>query len=111
MGRRRTKEPEIGQSILTEELVLKSLSIYGKPMRLESIARQVVHIEKRLGQDSTIYWAAIESMLNSLVAAGRIQSKSITVVDDFLGAHFRPLKSICEVPHYFLGPLERLSLV
>jgi hypothetical protein len=99
MGRRRTKSPEVGETLLTEGLVLKSLSLYGRPMRLESIVRQMLHTEKRLGQDSKIYLRAVEDILTVLVGAGRVRVEAVDV-----GSHN-------SITCYSLGPLERLSLV
>ena len=105
MGRRRVKARVEHESLLTEGLLLRSLSIYGKPMPVNAIIKQMLHNEKRLGQDYKPYREAVIFMLEDLVKAGRVRRETTD-------SHPMPDNpGLFAVDCYFLGPLERLSAV
>jgi hypothetical protein len=104
MGRRKVVKPLQKESLLTEELVLKALSFYSKPIRANQVVKQVLHIEKRLSPNSYPYCEAIELILARLVKAGRVQAK---MLED---THNPDNPGLFATMYYWLGPLERLAM-
>lgn len=100
MGRRRIRKPDFRQNLLTQDLVLKALVKYSKPVPLDAIVKQVLHLEPRLGQDRTIYREPVAWLVEALVQAGRIEHEF-----QFPGGSVRG-----GTEYYWLGPLERLAL-
>lgn len=100
MGRRRIRTEEVGESLLTEALVMRAMIGYSKPVLITKVIRQMLHIEKRLGQDPKPYVTEVKALLDRLVAAGRVEWHKI-ILDE---------RDYIAVPGYMLGPLERLSL-
>jgi hypothetical protein len=94
MGRRRIRQPDFRKSLLTEELLLRALCKYSTPIPIDSIIRQMLHLEPQLGQDRSIYKETVTRMVEGLSESGRIM-KDVVFPDVFL---------------YWLGPLERLAL-
>lgn len=103
MGRRRVKKGP-NEPILTDDLVLRALATYSKPVPVVMVCRKICHLEKRLGDNYMIYAVDVKSLLEGLVKRGRVQFK----VEE--GPHVPTNPGFFATDCYWLGPLERLAL-
>jgi hypothetical protein len=102
MGRRRVERTNGGKSLLTEELLLRALAHYSRPISLEKIKRQMRKLEPRLMLDYEIDRLddVVGVLLDGLVYNGDIHFDLKGRGPFNIGA-----------PRYWLRPLERLALV